>query len=58
MHIISRALYEVAQSINQGATVYVPGNARHEAVLDAGIARINGQLIELTHKGEEVIRLE
>jgi hypothetical protein len=58
MHIISRALYEAALLINQGMTVYMPGNAGHEAALAAGIARINDELLELTHKGEEVIRLE
>jgi hypothetical protein len=58
MHIVSRALYETALSINQQETVYESGNAGHEAVLAAGIARLNGSLIELTHKGEEVIRLE
>jgi hypothetical protein len=58
MHIVSRALYETALLINQEATAYVPGNTGHEAVLAAGIARINGEFIELTHKGEEVIRLE
>lgn len=58
MHIISRPLYEAALSINQLRTVYEPGNANHEAVLAAGIARLNGPLIELTHKGEEVVRLE
>jgi hypothetical protein len=58
MHIVSRTLYEAALLINQQGNLYEPGNTRHEAVLAAGIARLNGQLIELTHKGEEVIRLE
>jgi hypothetical protein len=58
MHIISRALYETALLIDQATTVYVPGNTGHDAALAAGIARINGQLIELTHKGEEIIELE
>lgn len=58
MHIISRALYESALLINQRETLYEAGLACHEAALDAGIARLNGPLIELTHKGEEVVRLE
>ncbi|MEN3293816.1 MAG: hypothetical protein V7642_3069 [Burkholderiales bacterium] len=58
MHIVSRALYEAALIINQQETMYQAGNAAHEAVLAAGIARLNGSLIELTHKGEEVIRLD
>lgn len=58
MHIISRELYEAAQLINRPDTVYQPGLAVHEAALAAGIARRNGQYLELTHKGEEVIRLE
>jgi hypothetical protein len=57
MHIISRPLYEAALSINE-STEYEPGNADHDAILAAGIARLNGPLIELTHKGEEVVRLE
>lgn len=67
--IVSRPLYEAALLINQSETVYVPGHAGHEGVLAAGIACLNGvpvkladgqikqPLIELTHKGEEVIRL-
>ncbi|WP_157691554.1 hypothetical protein [Noviherbaspirillum autotrophicum] len=58
MHIISRELYEAALLINRPDTVYQPGLAAHEAALAAGIARRNGLLIELTHKGEEVTRLE
>ncbi|MDB5773465.1 MAG: hypothetical protein V7606_653 [Burkholderiales bacterium] len=58
MHIISRPLFEAALLLSQPETVYVPGNASHEAILAAGIARLNGPLIELTHKGEEVIRME
>lgn len=58
MHIISRELYEAALLISRPDTVYQPGLAAHEAALAAGIARRNGLLIELTHKGEEVIRLE
>jgi hypothetical protein len=58
MQIISRPLYDAALLINQAGTVYEPGNLGHEAVLAAGIARLNGPLIELTHKGEEVVRME
>jgi hypothetical protein len=58
MHIISRPLYEAALLINRPGIVYEPGNAGHEAVLAAGIASLNGALIELTHKGEEVVRME
>lgn len=58
MHIISRDLYEAALLIHQSTTLYQPGHTTHEAALAAGIARLNGTLIELTHKGEEVIRLE
>lgn len=56
--IVSRALFEAALLINQPDTVYQPGLAAHEAALAAGIACRNGKFIELTHKGEEVIRLE
>lgn len=58
MHIISRELYEAALLLNRSATTYLPGHASHEAALSSGIARLNGALIELTHKGEEVVRLE
>lgn len=58
MHIISRELYEAALLISRSLTVYQPGHFAHEAALANGLARINGDFIELTHKGEEVIRLE
>jgi hypothetical protein len=58
MHIVTRALYESALLINQRETVYEAGHTCHETALAAGLARLNGPLIELTHKGEEVIRLE
>lgn len=56
--IVSRELYEAALLINRPDIVYQPGLAAHEAALAAGIARRNGALIELTHKGEEIVRLE
>lgn len=64
--IVSRELYEAALLINQPGThtgthtgtVYQPGLPAHEAALAGGIARRNGKFIELTHKGEEVVRLE
>ena len=58
MHIVSRELYEAALLINRPDTVYQPALAVHEAALAAGIARRNGSFIELTHKGEEILRLE
>lgn len=56
--IISRTVYQAALAINERPTQYEPENQQHAAALDAGVARIQGDLIELTHKGEEVIRLE
>lgn len=55
--IVSREIYEAALLISQGPVVYQRGCAAHEAALAAGVARLNADLIELTHKGEEVIRL-
>lgn len=55
--IISREIYEAVVQIGQQETVYQPGFPMHEAAIAAGVARINGDLIELTHKGEEVARL-
>lgn len=55
--IISREIFEAALLISRGPTPYVPGLPAHEKALEAGVARINGSFIELTHKGEEVIRL-
>jgi len=56
--IISRSIYQAAITIGEGTTRYDPKNQQHADALEAGVARIQGDLIELTHKGEEVIRLE
>ncbi|GIZ53377.1 hypothetical protein [Noviherbaspirillum aridicola] len=55
--IISREIYEAALLISRQPTVYVHGLPAHQKAIDAGVACVNGKLIELTHKGEEVIRL-
>lgn len=55
--IVSREIYEAAQLIHREPTLYVRGLPAHEKALEAGVACLNGTFIELTHKGEEVIRL-
>lgn len=55
--IISREIFEAALAISQAPTPYVQGLPAHEKAIEAGVARVNGEYIELTHKGEEVIRL-
>jgi len=55
--IISREIYEAALLIGREPTAYVRGLPAHEKALEAGVARVAGDLIELTHKGEEVVRL-
>jgi hypothetical protein len=63
--IISRDLFNAALAVSRAETQYDPQNPDHEALLAAGIARVEpapgdngGSFIVLTHKGEEVIRLE
>lgn len=56
--IISRNVYLAALAIGKCATQYNPQDPDHSIALEAGVARLQGGNIELTHKGEEVIRLE
>lgn len=52
--IATRAVYEAVLLIGRQPVQYDPADPLHQSALDAGVAIVNGNLIELTHKGELV----
>lgn len=52
--IVKRNVYEAVLHISRAPTQYDPDNPEHATALEAGVAEINGKLIELTFKGELV----
>jgi hypothetical protein len=55
--IVTRAVYEAVVQISQPPVQYDPADPMHQTALDAGVATVNGTLIELTHKGDLVREL-
>lgn len=55
--IVTRPVYEAVLQIRKQPVPYDPANPVHKTALEAGVARVNGTLIELTHKGELVLDL-
>ncbi|HVL76108.1 MAG TPA: hypothetical protein VM406_08830 [Noviherbaspirillum sp.] len=55
--IVTRAVYEAVRQIHQQRVQYDPASPVHKTALDAGVAQVNGEMIELTFKGELVLDL-
>lgn len=55
--IVTRAVYDAVLHIHQQPVEFDPSNPVHKTALDAGVAEVHGDRIELTHKGELVLDL-
>ncbi|WP_165963171.1 MULTISPECIES: hypothetical protein [unclassified Pigmentiphaga] len=55
--IVSRSVYDAVLHIQQEPADFDPANPLHQTALDAGVAEVHGDRIELTHKGELVLGL-
>lgn len=52
--IVTRAVYDAVLHIHQQPVEFDPADPVHKTAIEAGVAQVNGELIELTHKGELV----
>ncbi|HEY4542790.1 MAG TPA: hypothetical protein VIG66_10510 [Noviherbaspirillum sp.] len=55
--IVTRAVYDAVVLISRAPVQYDASNSIHQTAIEAGVAEVNGAMLELTHKGALVLDL-